>query len=122
LLAAISCGTVRAADAARYEDERDEQMYLRDNARIRTYRSPIYLGQPRVIKYDMERDDFLRNSSVLMPAPEQRPKQDVAYYGNRLTQYRYMGPAPQGGIYSALSHDKVERKLDARKYRYRWDY
>lgn len=115
-------GTLRAAELSLDRDSTDELRTLRDDARLRSYRHPIYYGQPRVIKYDLERDELRRNESVTMPVPKQPTGRDVSYYGNRLKQYRFVGPPHQGGIYSALAEDKAERELDSRKYRYRWNY
>ncbi|MBX3412208.1 MAG: hypothetical protein KF708_05770 [Pirellulales bacterium] len=112
-------GTLRAAELSL---ESDERATLRDDARLRSYRHPLYYGQPRVIKYDIERDELRRNTSVTMPVPKQPKGRDVSYHGNRLKQYRFVGPQQQGGIYSALAEDKLTRELDARKYRYRWNY
>ena len=114
-------GTLRAAELS-LEENSAELRTLRDDARLRSYRHPIYYGQPRVIKYDLERDELRRNESVTMPVPKQPTGRDVSYHGNRLKQFRFVGPQSQGGIYSALAEDKVERELDSRKYRYRWNY
>lgn len=114
-------GTLRAAELT-FDGRSDEFATLRDDARLRSYRHPLYYGQPRVIKYDIERDEIRRNESVTMPVPQQPRGRDVSYHGNRLKQFRFVGPQHQGGIYSALAEDKVERELDSRKYRYRWNY
>jgi len=115
-------GSLRAAELIPNDDTSEEIRVLRDDARLRSYRHPLYYGQPRVIKYDLERDELRRNASVTMPVPSQPSGHSVSYHGNRLKQYRFAGPSTQGGIYSALADDTLERNLDVRKYRYRWDY
>lgn len=111
-----------AAERSSFGDAPDKSAILRDEARLRSYRHPLYYGQPRVILYDIERDELRRNASVTMPVPTQPEGRDVSYHGNRLKQYRFVGPTSQGGIYSALADDKLDRKLNSRNYRYRWNY
>jgi hypothetical protein len=115
-------GTIQAAERIPNDGTLDEAMAIRDDARLRGYRHPLYFGQPRVIMYDIERDELRRNASVTMPVLKQPRGRDVSYHGNRLKQFRFVGPDAQGGIYSALAEDKVKRELDSRKYRYRWNY
>lgn len=115
-------GSIRATELIPHDDTSDETRALRDGARLRSYRHPLYYGQPRVIMYDLEQDELRRNASVTMPVLSQPRGYSVSYHGNRLKQYRFAGPSTQGGIYSALSDDKHQRDLDERKYRYRWDY
>jgi hypothetical protein len=75
---------------------------------------------PKVLGYDSKRDGFTYSSSVFNPARPDRPAPDINFYGNRLTQFRFIGPRSQSGIYGALDDYKARRQLDPIKYQYRW--
>lgn len=79
----------------------------------------VFASHPRVIRYDIERDAFLRHHSVLAPVGSERPGGETAYWGNRLTQFQYLGPPGRGGIYDAMDEYKRHLKLNPRNYRYR---
>lgn len=72
---------------------------------------------PRVLGYNVERDEVLHQDSVVSVASRRRPGGDHAYSGNRLEAYRFRGKKGRGGIYDALEDYKV--KFDPRKYQYR---
>ena len=80
-------------------------------------RSGLYA--PKVLRYDPVKDEFVYIGSVLTRRNDKAPGGDLAYYGNRLTQFRFNGPPEQGGIYRALELYKIQRKLDPKRYRYR---
>lgn len=74
--------------------------------------------QPRVIRYDAEKDDFARQSSVLsMVSRNRRPGGEHSYSGSRLNQFRFHGKPGRGGIYDAL--DAYQKHLNPRNYEYR---
>ena len=73
---------------------------------FKTYHSPIFRHQPKVHRYVEATDRLYRSHSVLAPATTERPGGDCAYYGNRLTQYRFGGDANEGGIYTAIEHHR----------------
>ncbi|MBX7167680.1 MAG: hypothetical protein K1X74_15220 [Pirellulales bacterium] len=77
---------------------------------------------PRVIRYDFERDEVYVAYSSVTRAPGYLPGGDVAYIGNRLDDFRYTGPPGTGGIYDALGESYRRRKLDPKKYRHRIHY
>ena len=83
-------------------------------------RSAIY-HPPHTLRYDAERDDIIRQQSVFSYNRDV-PGGPRAFYGNRLTEYRFIGPPGQGGIYDALVNEREERQLDPLKYRYRRRY
>jgi hypothetical protein len=76
-------------------------------------------AEPRVIRYDITRDDFVRQESIVSSVKRDPPGGRESYMGNRLTQFRYTGKPGTGGIYDALDGYKRELKLDPKKYRYR---
>lgn len=75
--------------------------------------------QPKAVGYLEETDHVVTQSSVF-DAPRYTQLDAASYHGNRLTQFRYFGPAGTGGIYDALEWERVERRLDPAKYRYHW--
>lgn len=81
---------------------------------------PPNLSPPRVLRYDFERDEIHHAHSVVAPRPTDGPGGEIAYYGNRLTQSRYIGSPSGGGMYEAIDDFARQRALDARKYRYHW--
>ncbi len=81
---------------------------------------PLSVYAPRVLHYDIETDTFVHQSSVQTPPPRKRPDDDVRYYGNRLTQFRFVGPARQSGIYGGIEHYQRVRKRRPKNYRYHW--
>lgn len=87
---------------------------------LRTHYSPMFRHQPKVHRYVEETDRLYRSHSVLAPTTGRRPGGDVAYHGNRLTQYRYGGTADEGGIYTAIDEYSRYRALKPAKYQYRW--
>jgi len=72
---------------------------------------------PRVIRYDADKDQFTRQESVFSTAKNKRPGGKHSYSGSRLNQYRFHGKPGRGGIYDAL--DAHKRQLDPRNYEYR---
>jgi hypothetical protein len=70
--------------------------------------------------YDQVKDEIRVMESALSPSRTGRPGGDVAYYGSRLDQFRYTGPAKTGGIYEAMADFKTRRGFDPKNYQYRW--
>lgn len=75
---------------------------------------------PKVFRYDPDTDKFYHFRSVTNPIFRRRSGGEISYYGNRLTQYRYLGPREQSGIYGALDDYKSRMKLDPSNYKYHW--
>jgi len=74
---------------------------------------------PRAIRYRYADDSFAHQESSVSMVAKPRAQGDLSYYGNRLTQFRYIGPPGQGGMYEAMEAYKAERPLDPVNYRYR---
>lgn len=72
---------------------------------------------PRVIRYDSDKDQFVRQDSIFSTIKNKRPGGKHSYSGSRLDQYRFHGKPGRGGIYDAL--DAHKRHLDPRNYEYR---
>jgi len=83
-------------------------------------KAPAYVYAPRVLHYDIETDRFTHQSSVFTPPPAPRAGDDVRYYGNRLTKFRFVGPPRQAGIYASIELYQRRRKRDPRNYHYHW--
>ena len=75
--------------------------------------------QPKVLRYDEREDKFYHASSVMVPPRKELPPGNVAYHGNRLSRYRFIGPQERGGIYAAMEDFNTSRNLDPANYRYR---
>jgi hypothetical protein len=107
----------------------------------RTLRLPLWLGllatvclvspawgagdwrpriEPKVLRYDPDRDEFVYQNGVFDTRRPDLPQPDLNYYGNRLSQFRFLGPKAQSGIYGAMDDYKARRKHDPIKYQYRW--
>lgn len=76
--------------------------------------------EPRAIKYYHASDTILHQESGLAIARKVPQGGERAYYGNRLTQFQFIGPAGTGGVYDALKNYKDRRNLDPKNYKYRW--
>lgn len=100
-VAGLACGWGAAAQAAK--------------PRISTLST-----HPRVIRYDPEKDEFIHQQSVVAGSSRGRPGGETAYYGSRLSQFRFIGPPGRGGIYDALDEHKARLDLDYKHYQYRW--
>ncbi len=75
--------------------------------------------KPKAIAYREKEDFVVTQGSVFSVTPD--PTFDwVMYHGNRLTQFRYLGPTGTGGIYDAIEIERQQRSLDPEKYRYHW--
>jgi hypothetical protein len=74
---------------------------------------------PKVLKYDELQDSFTYTSSVAGGQGWRRPGGEQCYSGNRLEQFRYVGPARRGGIYDAIRYYNEGQDLDPAQYRYR---
>lgn len=70
--------------------------------------------EPKVERYDWERDDFIRRESVLTRGRARKPRYSLS--NNRLHRFRFLGPPEQSGIYGAIEDYHRERKLDPAKY------
>lgn len=76
-------------------------------------------SHPRVIRYDVEKDQFVHQSSSLSMVSTNRPGGETAYSGSRLNQFQYHGKQGSGGIYDAIDAYKRRLKHDPRGYEYR---
>lgn len=76
-------------------------------------------SHPRVIRYDVEKDQFVHQSSSLSMVSKNRPGGEIAYSGSRLNQFQYHGKPGSGGIYDALEVYKRRLNHDRRGYEYR---
>jgi len=70
--------------------------------------------EPKVERYDWERDDFVVRESVL--TPRRKTRAAYGYRGNRLNRFQFLGPEEQSGIYGGLRDFQRERMLDPTKY------
>ena len=72
---------------------------------------------PRVIRYDVEKDQFIHQYSIFGMVSKERPGGELSYSGNRLEAFQYRGKRGTGGLYDALEDYKL--KLDPKNYQYR---
>lgn len=75
---------------------------------------------PKIHHYDSKKDKFVYIESVQNPIIKDNPGQDLGYYGNRLQQFRFIGPRERAGIYGAMDEYKTRMNFDPEKYPYRW--
>jgi hypothetical protein len=89
-------------------------------AAARVVRGPADVANhPRIIRYDVEKDAFLHQHSVVSMVSKNRPGGRHAYSGSRVNQFQFRGKPGRGGIYDALDEYKRSLKLDPRNYGYR---
>jgi hypothetical protein len=91
---------------------------LTNSASAAPYKGALRM-EPRAIKYYHASDTILHQESGLAVSRKIPPGGDRAYYGNRLTQFQFIGPAGTGGIYDALKNYKARRPLEEKNYKYR---
>lgn len=72
---------------------------------------------PRVIRYDVEKDQVLHQESVVSMASKRRPGGEHSYSGNRLDAFQFRGKPGRGGLYDAL--EDYKKRFDERNYQYR---
>jgi hypothetical protein len=72
---------------------------------------------PRVIRYDLEKDQVLHQESVVSLASKRRPGGEHSYSGNRLDAFQFHGKPGRGGLYDAL--EDYKHRFDPRNYQYR---
>jgi hypothetical protein len=72
---------------------------------------------PRVVRYDLEKDTLIHQTSVFAMGLNHRPGGEHSYSGNRLEAFQYRGKPGTGGIYDAL--EDYKNKLNPRNYQYR---
>lgn len=75
---------------------------------------------PRAIRYRFADDTFAHQLSAFSMVRATRVGGDLAYTGSRLTQFHYIGPPGQGGMYEAMLQFKARRPLDPKNYQYRF--
>jgi len=75
---------------------------------------------PRVERYNPITDKFRHIESTLAPLHSERRGGELAYYGNRLQRYKYLGRPNTGGIYDALEDYRLQVGPDPKNYQYRW--
>lgn len=75
--------------------------------------------QPKVTRYDVQRDRLVHQHSVLAPERETRPGGRLSYYGTRLTHFQFRGPTSRAGIYAALRARRERLDLKDENYQYR---
>jgi hypothetical protein len=76
---------------------------------------------PKIMRYEWAADEFVYRSSVLTPHKEGRLAGDRGYYGNRLTQFLFIGPPEKAGIYGSMREYKFKTGRDPAKHQYRWE-
>ena len=74
---------------------------------------------PRSIRYVPERDELINQPSAIAPAYRRLKEYELAFYGNRLTEFRWVGRRGRGGMYEFFAEEAARKKLDAENYRYR---
>lgn len=74
---------------------------------------------PRSIRYVPATDELVDQPSSIAPRYRRPDSLSTAYYGNRLTEYRWVGPRGQGGMYEFFAEEAARKKLDIESYRYR---
>lgn len=88
------------------------------HARIVKSRSDLSYG-PKVVRYDAQKDELIRQESIVSRAHNGRPGGEYSYTGTRLKQYQFHGKQGRGGIYDAIQDYHRELKLDPDRYQYR---
>ncbi len=106
----LLCAAAVACLSSRSEAE---ESYRNDPFRVR-YPAKVH-------HYDVKEDKFYHFKSVLVPKPSDQPQNSMGRYGNRLTQFRYIGPTKGAGIYGAMDRYKESLNLDAGRYKYRME-
>jgi hypothetical protein len=106
-------GSPPAARAQREFAETSKAKYEQLIARSMAQRFP-----PQVIRYDTQKDELVYKTGASRAG--RRPGGDTAYYGNRLTQFQFLGPPHRGGLYEAIDTYYQKQELDPKKYQYRW--
>ncbi len=100
-------------NAAAYKTEFDEtravEMSMYNRAKL----------PPTILKYDQDKDEFAYVDSPLSGTMH-RPGAPTAYYGSRLTEFRFTGPPGRGGIYDAIEWYNRVHHLNPLKYQYRF--
>lgn len=74
---------------------------------------------PRAIRYLPKTDELVDQPSSIAPRYRRPASLSTAYYGNRLTEFRWIGPRGRGGMYEFFAEENARRKLDIESYRYR---
>jgi hypothetical protein len=75
---------------------------------------------PRVLGYDEQADRCIYLDSRTVDSDHLRPGGSLAYYGTRLTKFRFAGPAERGGLYADLTDYREQTQLDPKRYQYRF--
>lgn len=75
--------------------------------------------QPKLLRYDEKEDKFYHAHSVLVAPRKELPEGNVAFHGNRLHRYRFIGLPERSGIYGALDEYNASQNLNPANYRYR---
>jgi hypothetical protein len=80
---------------------------------------------PRSIRYEPATDKLYDQPSSIAPRYRRGREISTAYYGNRLTEFRWLGPRGRGGMVEFFADEAARKKLDVENYRYkaaaRWD-
>ena len=74
---------------------------------------------PRSIRYLPKTDELVDQPSSIAPRYRRPDSLSTAYYGNRLTEFRWIGPPGRGGMYEFFAEEAARKKLDVESYRYR---
>lgn len=74
---------------------------------------------PRSIRYLPKTDELVDQPSSIAPRYRRPASLATAYYGNRLTEFRWVGPPGRGGMYEFFAEEAARKKLDVENYRYR---
>lgn len=74
---------------------------------------------PRSIRYVPATDELFDQPSSIAPRYRRGRDTATAYYGNRLTEFRWMGPRGRGGMYEFFAEEAARKELDVENYRYK---
>ena len=74
---------------------------------------------PHVLNYAPKLDSFTYRDTSTVAQKHEREGYGEGYYGNRLTQFGYLGPPGTGGLYDALDDYKLRLNLNPDKSKYR---
>jgi len=81
---------------------------------------PTGISQPpRSIRYLPKTDELVDQPSSIAPRYRRPASLATAYYGSRLTEFRWVGPPGRGGMYEFFAEEAARKKLDVESYRYR---
>ena len=120
VIAIASCACLAAAEPAQTGPVDKKAAAILEQELNPKKSSNLVPLQPRVLHYNEADDVFVYSNSRIDRESRARPGGSLAYYGSRLSQYRFLGPAKRGGLYSDLDDFKQQAQLNPLKYQYRF--